>query len=115
MATMHNIKPNLLAYVAGPYTHNKRSVEIKRFKQLTKVSSILLLHHGINNFSPITHSHTQAVTDKLPGTWAFWKQVDIEYVYRCDIIIVTKLPGWKESIGVTAEINLAKEIGRPVL
>jgi hypothetical protein len=33
---------------------------------------------------------------------------------RCDELAVLKLPGWRESTGVTAEIAIAREFGLPV-
>ena len=35
-------------------------------------------------------------------------------VNKCDVLAVLTLPGWRESIGVTYEINLALELGKTV-
>ena len=108
------VKEGLLVYLAGPYTHKSKRVREYRFQRLTKASALLILQHGYNNFSPITQSHLQALHEELPGTWNFWQQVDIEYLKRCDILVVLRLPGWDKSVGVAAEISYMKATGKPI-
>ena len=50
----------------------------------------------------------------LPTDWAFWEQVDREHLARCDEVLVLMLEGWLLSRGVTAEIEIARELGKPV-
>lgn len=107
------MKGNKLIYLATPYTDSHRGVEIYRFQQVTAVSAVLL-ENGVFNFSPITQSHEQHMLGNLPGTWDFWKEVDLTFLDRCDEIYVLSAPGWQESIGVTAEIKFAKENNIPV-
>jgi hypothetical protein len=37
-----------------------------------------------------------------------------ERLGRCDEVVVLMLDGWEESIGVQAEIRIARELGKPV-
>lgn len=38
---------------------------------------------------------------------------DIESLLQCDMVAV--LPGWETSKGATLEVNIAREIGLPVI
>ena len=104
-----------LIYLAGAYTHDNWSLMDHRFKILTRVSG-LLVEHGIINFSPITHSHQQGVFNPRLGTcWPKWAENDTLFLSRCDELWVLTEPGWEASVGVTAEIELAKtRFGIPV-
>ncbi len=64
-------------------------------------------------FSPIAHTHPIAAYD-LPGDWAFWRRYDRAMLQRCDELAVLQLDGWEESIGVQAEIAIAKDLNLPV-
>lgn len=102
-----------LVYLATPYTHESRLVECERFEKVTYVSA-LMVERGIVNYSPITHSHQQNESKDLPGNWAFWEFVDREFLRRSDELWVLAETGWSDSVGVTAEIEYAKELGMPV-
>ena len=65
-------------------------------------------------FSPISHTHPIAAAGNLPVGWEFWKQYDLTFIEWCDELYVLMADGWRESTGVTAEIKLAKELGKPV-
>lgn len=51
----------------------------------------------------------------MPTSWEFWSQADREYLARCDVLAVLTLAGWRESVGVQAEIQLAHVLGLPVV
>ena len=69
---------------------------------------------GVAVFSPIAHSHA-ICRFGLPSDWRFWARMDREYLARCDVLAVLTLHGWQESIGVQAEIELARELRMPVV
>lgn len=104
---------NKLIYLAVPYSHPDEAVRLQRFETVTLVSA-LLIKQGVVNFSPITQSHEQAESHDLPGDWAFWETVDKVFLDRCDELYVLALPGWKDSVGVTAEIEHMKNSGKPI-
>jgi hypothetical protein len=72
-----------------------------------------LLRAGHLAISPIAHSHV-LVEHGLPTDWAFWERFDKNLLQRCDDLLVLTLPGWQESVGVQAEIRIAKELGKPI-
>lgn len=59
---------------------------------------------------PMTLRHPEAGQD-----WQAWK----DYAYRlmsiCDKVVVLKLDGWEESEGVKGEIEMAAQLGLPVV
>lgn len=64
-------------------------------------------------FSPIVHGHA-LVDHGLPTNWPFWERFDREHLAQCDEVVVLMLEGWRESVGVAAEIRIAGELGKPV-
>jgi hypothetical protein len=101
---------NSLVYLATPYSHPDPMVREQRFLAVNKVASDLMLA-GTHVFSPISHTHPIALAGDLPKGWDFWKDYDFAFLKHCRKIVVFMLDGWKESVGVTAEIEIAKELG----
>lgn len=102
-----------MIYLASPYTHPDPRVRERRFQEACRVSASLL-RAGVVVFSPIAHSHPIA-NYGLPTSWEFWSQVDREYLARCDLLAILTIPGWRESTGVQAEIEIAKELGLRII
>ncbi|MCI0333654.1 MAG: DUF1937 family protein [Planctomycetes bacterium] len=102
-----------MIYLASPYTHQDANVRQWRFHEACRAAAALL-RAGVTVFSPIAHSHPIARFG-MPTSWEFWSQVDREYLSRCDVLAVLTLAGWRESVGVQAEIELAREMGIPVV
>lgn len=85
-----------------------------RFRKVNIAFAVLMAEHGWNIFSPITHSHPVHEVG-LRGDWTYWKKVDIEYLRLSKRVVVLKIDGWQESIGVQEEIKIAKSLKIPVL
>lgn len=102
-----------MIYLASPYTHPDYRVRQWRFRQACRAAADLL-RAGVSVFSPIAHSHPIACCG-VPTNWEFWSKVDREYLTRCDVLAVLTLPGWRESVGVQAEMKLAVELHLPVV
>ena len=47
----------------------------------------------------------------IPTTWEFWAQYDREMISYCKALVILKLPGWENSVGVKAEKEIARELG----
>ena len=103
-----------MIYLASPYSHPKKYVRDKRYKEITKIGAILISQgHCIHG--PITESHCYTETGIITETgWDFWKKKDLTILAACDELWVITLPGWRESKGVTAEIAYATERGIPI-
>ena len=103
---------NEIIYLAAPYTHADSSVCEERFEKITEYAASLIRKQMIV-LSPVTMCHPMTKYGLL-GDWQFWERFDRAYLMLCSRMIVLCLPGWKESKGVQAEIQIMKELGKPV-
>lgn len=101
-------------YLACPYSHERLTTRIDRFYEANDYAA-QLMKQGHIVFSPISHSHPIAIQCDLPGDFGFWEEFDRSFIEWCDQLFVVRLDGWKESIGVQAEIKIAKELGKKVM
>lgn len=104
----------LLTYLCSPYTNQDPEVMVARFDHAAKATAWLIKDQGWNVFSPIVHSHPLALIGGLSGKWSFWEQIDRQYLSLSERVVVLTLPGWRESVGVTAELDFARKIQRPI-
>jgi hypothetical protein len=72
-----------------------------------------LMRAGHIVYSPVSHSHPIA-QHGLPTDWSYWEWVDRRFLEVCDEVVVLTLDGWRESVGVRAEIRIANELGKDV-
>ena len=100
-------------YLAGPYSHEDDKIKESRFVALTRAAGIIVQknHHVM---SPITHSHPIAMYSELPGSWEYWREMDLEFIRWCDEMWVYHLPGWERSIGLNEEKKIAGELNKPI-
>ena len=101
-----------MIYLASPYSHPEVSVREQRFHAVCRMAATLM-QQGHVVFAPIVHGHP-LVGHGLPTDWPFWERFDREHLRRCDELVVLMLDGWRESVGVAAEIRIAAELGKPV-
>lgn len=100
--------------MASPFTHKSKAVRARRTKRVT-LAAIKLLARDFHVFAPIAYNGPWEKTKyKLPPEWAFWANYDLNFLRRCDALIVFKIYGWRKSVGMQAEIEYAKSIGMPV-
>lgn len=92
-----------MIYVASPYSHPEVAVREQRFHDAC-VATARLLASGQPVFSPIVHGHP-LVDQGLPTDWPFWERFACNHLQRCDGVVVLTLDGWRESVGVAAEIG----------
>jgi len=101
-----------MIYLASPYSHPDAAVRETRFRDACRAAAKLMrLGHVV--FSPIAHGHC-ICEHGLPTDWRFWEPFDRSQLERCDEVVVLMLDGWRESVGVQAEIQIADEVGKPV-
>lgn len=101
-----------LTYLAVPYSHADRYVRVARWIAANQTAAKLMAA-GQYIFSPISHTHpiAEASNGALPVGWDYWETFDRQYLSFCKKIIVLRIPGWKESKGVQAEIKIGTEMG----
>ena len=101
-----------MIYLAVPYSHADPSIRKARFQAACRTAAEMM-RGGKTVFSPLSHSHAIAQYG-LPKDWAFWEACDRTYLEVCDEVVVLMLDGWRQSKGVQAEIEIARELGKPV-
>lgn len=102
-----------LIYLASPYSHEDKAVEAARFESVCKVAAALM-REGQMVFSPIAHTHPIALAGDLPRGFDYYAAYDELMISRCDELYVLMLDGWRESVGVTAEVEIARRLGKRV-
>ena len=100
-----------LIYIASPYTNQDERVRHENYLIVTKIAGDLV-SRGAVAISPITYGHVIADHTKMPTDWNFWMDFCLVLLAKCDeILVCNTMVGWKESRGVTAEIEFAKKNG----
>lgn len=104
--------PNLI-YLATPYNHRSANVRRERYEAACKTAG-LLLSKGVFVYSPIAHTHSIANIVDLPASWEFWKEYDEIMLSRCNELWVIMMDGWLSSVGIAAEIAIARKLNKPI-
>jgi len=102
-----------MIYLAGPYTHKDEAVRVARFEALTKKAAELMID-GHVVFSPITHGHAIAERHDLPLEFDWWQHQCLKMLENAKRLIVVRIDGYAESVGVQAEIAYAEANNIPV-
>jgi hypothetical protein len=101
-------------YLALPYSDPDTQVMTSRYiKGLEVVARFI--NHGFPVYCAVVHWRNVAVEHNLPHGYEFWKKMDRLFISKSDGIVVLQLPGWRESIGVTDEIEIAKSLKLPIM
>ena len=101
-------------YLATPYSHPDKNIELKRFEAVNKKAAELM-QRGYIVFSPVSHSHPINKFTSIKTDWEFWKRQDFQFIEWADELWVLEVDGWDNSVGVLAEIERAKKLGMPVI
>lgn len=102
-------------YLGSPYSHEDGLIRARRHRQVCEAAA-RLFERGIYTYSPI--AHTVAINE-LGGlneaAFEYWRPFDLGMVDRLTGLMVLMLPGWRESVGLQAEIAHARATGKPIL
>jgi len=119
MAYDKNYNRRKMVYLGMPYTHSDENIRQRRFEAINKVAAATMMstftEGNVVPFSPISCSHP--VSEHLPQdteSWAFWQQMDLPFLSRCDELWVIKFQGWEDSEGLTGEIKYAIDNNIPI-
>jgi hypothetical protein len=96
-----------MIYIAAPYSHHDKSVVEKRVKTVCHYSAYLL-KLNLSCVSPITTGTGILKYASLPTDFDFWQNLSYDLLGICGTMHVLKLDGWRDSVGVTKEIEHAK-------
>jgi hypothetical protein len=84
-----------------------------RFDLACHAAALLLLEQKVV-YSPIVHCHPIVVRHDMPRDFGFWMSLNIHMLERSDYLYVLQIEGWRESRGVSAEIEHAGKKGIPI-
>jgi hypothetical protein len=102
-----------MIYLAQPYSHHDPAVRQHRYEQGMLLTAQLAASDAIV-YAPIVHWHEVALRHDLPTDFAFWQRICLAMLGRSSQMLIAKLPGWKESVGVNAEREYAYSLGLPI-
>ena len=105
-----------LIYLCSPFTHKDPEVMRNREEVVTAIAAGLTERYGYAMFLPITQSAPmERINPNLKGDFESWKSIDLFMVReKCDELWVVLMDGWRESVGVAAEIREADVNGIPI-
>lgn len=102
-----------ISYLATPYTKYPHGIE-RAFVDASKIAATLL-RGGINVYSPISHCHPLAVHGAIdPLDHDIWLPFNEAMLRASHDLIVAHMDGWRESRGVTHEIETFERTKRPI-
>ncbi len=99
-------------YLATPYSRYPRGKDAAF--QDAVAAAVICFRAGIDVYSPIAHTHPIALHGGLEGSFARWQEFDRTMIAASRGMIVVKMDGWQESTGILAEIEMCREMGKPV-
>lgn len=102
-----------MIYLASPYSHPDPAVKQARNDMIMETTA-LLMNDGFIIISPIAASHPIAIKHNLPGDYAYWQKWNHALMDACSELWVCTMDGWKESTGVTGEMEYARSKGMPI-
>lgn len=102
-----------LIYLGSPYSHPEAGVREHRYETVSRAAG-LLMQDGLFVYSPIAHTHSIALWGNLPKGWDYWEKFDRIFLEMAKEMYVLTIPGWEESKGLMAEIEIMKEYVKPI-
>ena len=103
-----------LIYLASPFSTEDRIEKEVRFLKSCDCCAVLM-EAGHMVFSPIAFGWPVAKMRDMRTDWEYWEKVCRAYISRCQSMAVLMLDGWKDSTGVKAEMDIAEELGIPIV
>jgi hypothetical protein len=105
-----SMRKDELIYLASPYSLGDKE---ENFRIVSKKAAELV-SEGYTVVSPITYGHTLLKFKNMPDDWGFWMNFCSQMLYRCDRVLVYKMPGWDASKGVQQEMSIARDHCIPI-
>ena len=100
------------AYLASPYTHPDPAVKESRYRTAL-FATARLLEKKIWVHSPIVHCHHLALEAGLPDSFDFWMEYNFAILAQAKELLVLRMDGTDESVGVRSEMKEAERLGIP--
>jgi len=113
MACNTQKRSEVMIYLATPYSNDPE----KNYELVLKYVESHMVFTGEVLFSPIIYGHNIATArpaKQINTDYETWKVFDKEMIRFCSELWVLKLDGWRDSGGVQAEVDYAKQFGKPI-
>jgi hypothetical protein len=104
----------MIVYVAAPYS-NVQDKEHLMNTIAVVCGQYMKDNPGEYTITGLVHHYACQHHSDLGTDWNFWKDFCVEFLRRCDKMLVIKFPGWESSHGVAEEIRVANELNIPVV
>jgi len=98
-------------YLGSPYS---LQADLNEAADIAEQAAALLMRRRHAVYAPIPHGHTIA-RHGLPSDWSFWKRQCEPFIDAASALVVLKLDGWRDSVGLTYEIARFHEAGKPIV
>lgn len=100
-------------YVSTPYSKYKDGLDVAA--EMACRLTAVLVDKGFPVLSPIAHSHAVAMAGGLdPLDFELWMAANRRFMESAYGLIVIKMPGWEESVGMTEEIATFRAMEKPI-
>lgn len=104
---------NNYIYLATVYSKHSKGIH-QAFEEAARAAS-WFVEKGIHVFCPIAHTHPIAIYGKLdPKDHDLWMPADAPFIAGATGLVVVKMPGWKDSVGIGMEIESFEKAGKPI-
>lgn len=112
--TLDDIRDARLVYVATPYSKYANGHAVAFVEACAATAQLQKM--GFAAFSPIAHGHPVALFGGIDALdWEHWQKQNQPLMDACAACVVVTMPGWRESVGVQAEIEHFAAQGKPVV
>lgn len=100
-------------YLGSPYSKYPDGIEAA-YQQACRAAAFLA-RKGVPVHCPIAHTHGIAIHGEIdPRDHDFWMEVDKPFLEAASGLIVCEMESWHISLGLTAEIERFKQMGKPI-
>ena len=103
-----------LIYLATPYTTYRDGMPMA-FIDAARLSA-RLMQNGVVTYSPVVNTHPMATYGNIrpESSNPVWLSFDRLMMDKADEILVATMPGWETSKGITHEIEVFRDAGKPI-
>lgn len=101
-------------YLATPYSAHPEGIKVA-YSEACEAAAVLI-GRGIPLFCPIAHSHGISWFGDLdPMSHDIWLPADAPFMDAASGLLVVHMPGWDASHGISHEIKVFTDAGKPVI
>lgn len=103
-----------MIYLATPYSKYPAGITAA-FERAAQLAGELLKKRGVAVFSPIAHTHPIAIHGGIdPLNHDIWLPFDAAMMRASSSLLVAKMEGWEQSVGIAHEIEAFRKAGKPI-